>query len=284
MKIPVATLSALLLMTVVRAAHASDSQIIKAAQQAESDLKARVGVAVLDTSDGTLSRHRADERFPMASTFKVLACAALLARADAGKEKLNRQVEIKQSDLVSHVPVTKDRVGAAMSLGDLCAATMRTSDNTAANKVLEALGGPQSVTAFARGLNDRVSRLDRTETALNEGAPGDPRDTTSPAAMVTTLRQLVLGNALSPGSRSQLTRWLVGNEVGGPLLRPRDARRGCRDLAPGPAAACRRDLHHADRRLHRETQRGHCEARRGAHCDGERFKTVTVLSIGKSLI
>ena len=34
-----------------------------------------------------------------------------------------------------------------------------------------------------RTLGDTVTRLDRIETELNEAAPGDPRDTTTPAAM-----------------------------------------------------------------------------------------------------
>jgi beta-lactamase class A len=216
--------------------HASGERITATARQIEAELGARVGLAIHDTGSGEIWSHRADERFPMASTFKVLACGALLARADAGQENVGRQVEIRRSDLVTHAPVTQSRVGTTMSLDALCDATMRTSDNTAANKVLDALSGPEAVTRFARSLGDRTTRLDRRETALNEGAPGDPRDTTSPAAMAATLRRLVLGDALSVASRAQLTQWLVANEVGGPLLRaglPHDWRVGDRTGAGG---------------------------------------------------
>ncbi len=64
-----------------------------------------------------------------------------------------------------------------------------------------------------------MTRLDRQEPELNEATPGDPRDTTTPAAMATSLRRLILGDDLSTSSRSQLTAWLVADEVGGPLLR-----------------------------------------------------------------
>jgi len=57
---------------------------------------------------------------------------------------------------------------------------------------------------FARSLGDTVTRLDRIETALNEALPGDPRDTMSPAAMVTNMRLLLVGDKLSPPSREQL--------------------------------------------------------------------------------
>lgn len=217
-------------------AHASDGPIVEAARQIEADLNARVGLAIIDTGSGQSWQYRADERFPVASTFKVLACGALLARVDAGTEDIGKLVEIRQSDLVAHAPITQARVGQSMSLHALCDATMRTSDNPAANKVLDALGGPEGVTRFARTVGDETTRLDRRETALNEGAPGDPRDTTSPSAMAATLRKLILGDALSPGSRAQLTQWLVTNEVGGPLLRagiPADWRIGDRTGAGG---------------------------------------------------
>jgi beta-lactamase class A len=213
-----AVLSLLLCAAPPQAAVANDG-IVEAARQAEARLGARVGLAVHDTGSGKRWRYKADERFPMASTFKVLACAALLARVDAGQEEISRRVPITKDDLVPHAPVTEGKVGSDMSLGELCEATMGVSDNPAANKILDAIGGPPAVTRFMRSLGDGTTRLDRRETALNEGAPGDPRDTTSPSAMAASLEKLALGDALSAPSRAQLTQWHVGNEVGGPLLR-----------------------------------------------------------------
>ena len=74
-------------------------------------------------------------------------------------------------------------------------------------------------TAFARTLGDQVTRLDRIETELNEATPGDPRDTTTPAAMTENLRKLVLGDALSTKSRAQLKNWLIGSKTGDTRLR-----------------------------------------------------------------
>ena len=75
-------------------------------------------------------------------------------------------------------------------------------------------GGPQGFTDFVRSIGDRVTRLDRIEPDLNEGTPGDPRDTTSPVAMLDTLRKLALGDTLSSSSRQQLIDWLVANTTG----------------------------------------------------------------------
>jgi len=117
-------------------------------------------------------------------------------------------------------PVTKDRVdGAGMMLEELCEAAMIASDNTAGNLLLASLGGPPALTAYARSLGDTVTRLDRIEPDLNEAIPGDMRDTTSPAAMSSNLRILVLGDVLSAKSRDRLTGWLIGNKTGDRRLR-----------------------------------------------------------------
>ena len=68
-------------------------------------------------------------------------------------------------------------------------------------------------------LGDAVTRLDRIEPDLNEAIAGDPRDTTSPAAMLSNLHALVLGNVLTASSKDQLTRWLPGNKTGDTRLR-----------------------------------------------------------------
>ena len=106
-----------------------------------------------------------------------------------------------------------------MTVGELCEAALTLSDNTAANMMLESLGGPANLTEFARSLGDGVTRLDRIETGLNEAKPGDPRDTTSPAAMADNLRKILLGDALSASSRYQLANWIVANKTGDKRIR-----------------------------------------------------------------
>jgi beta-lactamase class A len=116
--------------------------------------------------------------------------------------------------------VTKDHAGGpGLTLAELCEAAMTVSDNTAGNLLLASLGGPAGLTAYARSLGDQTTRLDRIEPDLNEALPGDPRDTTTPAAMLANLKTLVLGNVLSAGSRERLTGWLLGNKTGGARLR-----------------------------------------------------------------
>jgi len=179
----------------------------------------RLGVAVLDTGTGARSGHRMDERFPMCSTFKLLAAGAVLARVDAGRERLDRRVRYKAADLPPNAPIARQHVGTGMTVGELCEAAITVSDNGAANLLLASLGGPTAITAFARTLGDRTTRLDRNEPRLNDSVPGDPRDTTSPAAMLGNLRRLTLRDTLSPASRTQLIRWLQGAKTGDARIR-----------------------------------------------------------------
>lgn len=186
----------------------------------EATTGGRMGVAALDLRTGVHANYRGGERFPMCSTWKVFAVAALLQRVDAGHEHLDRRIRFEARQLVTWSPVTGSHVGGeGMRLDALCAAALEDSDNTAANLLLDSLGGPAAITRFARGLGDHVTRLDRYETALNEATPGDPRDTTSPDAMAADLRQLLLGDALHPDSRAQLLEWMEACKTGARKLR-----------------------------------------------------------------
>jgi beta-lactamase class A len=187
--------------------------------QVEDRLGARVGMTLADTGSDRSWSHRADERFLMNSTVKVPVCGAVLALKDAGALSLAETLPVTQADIVSHAPVTEDRVGRTMSLAELCLAAIDMSDNTATNLLIRHVGGPAAVTAFFRTSGDTVSRLDRFEPKLNAFAPGDPRDTTSPAAMTTTMRNLLLGDVLTPDSRDTLAEWMRSGGVTGALLR-----------------------------------------------------------------
>ncbi|WP_353507287.1 MULTISPECIES: class A beta-lactamase [unclassified Variovorax] len=198
---------------------AADSRIAQALQRIEAESGGRLGVCILDTADGRRIGHRADERFPMCSTFKWLAAALVLQRVDAGRETLERTLPIERAAILPHSPLTEPRVGQRMPLAALCEAAIVQSDNAAANLLLDSFGGPAALTAWLRALGDTMTRLDRTEPTLNEALAGDPRDTTTPGAMLGLLHTLLLGDTLKPPSRERLRDWLVANQTGGLRLR-----------------------------------------------------------------
>jgi beta-lactamase class A len=173
----------------------------------------RLGVFVLDTGSGRSLAWRADERFLMCSTFKTLAVARVLSRVEAGGERLDRRIGYGAADLLDYAPVARAHAARGwLSVGELCAAAIQVSDNTAANLLMRSFGGPAEVTRYARSLGDRVTRQDRWEPEAN--LPDGDKDTTSPRAMAHSLRAMLLGPALKPASRAMLEGWLASATPG----------------------------------------------------------------------
>ncbi|MEQ9324982.1 MAG: class A beta-lactamase, partial [Polyangiaceae bacterium] len=171
----------------------------------------RVGVYAVDTVSQQTVAHRADERFAMCSTFKWALAAAVLEKVDRGEESLSEMVRYTEADLLEYAPVTRGHLAEGqLTVEALCEAAVTLSDNTAANLLLDRVGGPAGLTAFFRQHGDDATRLDRDEPTLNTNLEGDPRDTTTPRAMATTLNELVLGSALKEESRGRLVGWLRG--------------------------------------------------------------------------
>ncbi|MBV8185954.1 MAG: class A beta-lactamase [Alphaproteobacteria bacterium] len=212
-------LTGLPLWGATKAAFADGAQVGEL-RRLESESGGRLGVTLLDTKDRSRSGYRNDERFPMCSTFKAVLAAAVLRRVDDGQEQLARRVRFGAEAILAYAPVTKSHVGSeGMSIAELCDAAVTLSDNTAANLLLASIGGPAALTTFLRAIGDGVTRLDRIEPELNEALPGDPRDTTTPDAMASTLSAVAVGEALSSASRTQLVAWLVANKTGDARLR-----------------------------------------------------------------
>lgn len=198
----------------------------------ESRSGGKLGFAVLDCKDGMLAGHRKDQRFTMCSTFKLSLAATVLARIDAGQIASADMLPIADSDAVGHAPVVKAALGRGethMNVLALAEAAQKQSDNAAANILLRKIGGPGALTSFWRALGDDVSRLDRYEPELNTSHDGDPRDTTTPAAMAKVLRSILTRPALLASSRMLLIGWMEGTQTGMKRLRaglPKDWRVG----------------------------------------------------------
>jgi hypothetical protein len=146
---------------------------MSALAQLERQFDGRLGVCAIDTGSGVSVSYRAEERFLMCSTAKVLSVAAIQHLASGQPGLLDRLIEYAQSDILKWAPVTSQHVADGMSVAALCDAAITMSDNTAANLLVELPGGPQKVTAFARSIGDQVTSVDRLEPELNVGAPDD---------------------------------------------------------------------------------------------------------------
>jgi beta-lactamase class A len=179
----------------------------------------RLGVAVTDGEGQLVLGHRADERFAMCSTFKLLLAGQVLEGATNGGPSLRTPMTFSRSDLVSYSPGTEKLLNPGSDTGEqrlgFAAEDMVVlSDNTAANLVLREFGGPSAFTAWLRRQGDMVTRLDRIEPMLNDNAPGDERDTTTPNAMARSAARLIFGTSLSDTYRTTLQEWMVKSVTG----------------------------------------------------------------------
>ncbi|WP_354525212.1 class A beta-lactamase [Mycolicibacterium sp. 624] len=179
----------------------------------EDKYDAYAGVFATDLGSGRSVAHRADDPFAMCSTFKAYASARVLQKAQHGELKLTDEVTIEASDILPNSPITQARVGANMTIAQLCQAALQRSDNAAANWLLRIIGGPSRITDFARTIGDDAARLDRWEIELNSAIPGDLRDTSTPRGLGTGFSNLLTGDALALPQRDQLEAWMRANET-----------------------------------------------------------------------
>lgn len=106
-----------------------------------------------------------------------------------------------------------------MSLAALCDATIRYSDNTAANLIFAELGGPRALDGVLRTFGDNVTQMENIEPKLSDWDPKSNTDTSTPRAFAKNLRAFVLGDVLAAPERAQLTAWLKANTTGGTMIR-----------------------------------------------------------------
>lgn len=208
-------LSCVLIGSRASSGPAAEDEMRRQLEEIQSRIGGRLGVHVLDKETGTRIGFNDSSRFAMASTFKWLLAAAVLARVDAQTIEMDERLSFGKEDLLDYAPVAAARLAQGhMKVSEACAAMVEVSDNTAANLLLRRIGGPQALTQFLRGIGDNSTRLDRMEPELNTNEPGDERDTTTPRAMVQSLETLLLGTALTAVSREQLIDWLVASRTG----------------------------------------------------------------------
>ncbi len=216
-----------------------------------------VGVSVLDLESGRGASLHGNERFPMASVFKLAVAVELLSRADRGAVRLDQSIALAPADMRPGGPLSEraPNGGITLTFGELLEAMIVDGDNTAADVLLPLAGGPEVVTAQldAVGLGD--IRVDRSELELAFDVAGvatapprstrslaairaaiadvpeaahreafgkflaDPRDTATPNALVQLLRQVQEGRRLTPESRERLLALMVRTRPGAGRLK-----------------------------------------------------------------
>ncbi len=182
----------------------------------------RLGVHILDSQSGRRIAYDDDARYAMASTFKLMLAAAVLWQVDKGAFPLSHSLNISPSDVLATSPEVEAKLASgakSMTVRELAAAAVVTSDNAAANILLDGIGGPAGFTTFMRSIGDETTRLDRVEPELNANTPGDLRDTTTPRAMADSMLRIFTQDVLTIPSRALLIDWMIACRTGRDRIR-----------------------------------------------------------------
>jgi beta-lactamase class A len=216
----------------------------------------RVGIAVRSVDDGWVTGWKADELYPQQSVSKLWVSVTAMDAVDKGRVRLDDQVTLTRDDLtLFHQPIAALILGGAYttSLDDLMFKAITTSDNTANDRLMRAVGGPAAVRAVIaskrlgairfyngeRALQSRIAGLiwspsysignafyearDALPLALRKAAferyVNDPYDGAAPSAIVSALARLKRGELLSPASTQRLLTIMSNTKTGANRLK-----------------------------------------------------------------
>lgn len=188
-------------------------QVQEKLRSMEKDFDGKIGVYALDTNTNQIIAYRANERFPIQSTMKLLVASDLLKKSEKDKNILHVKIHYTKKDLIFWAPVTRKYVANGMSFEELAEAAISYSDNPAANLLTKKLGGPGAITNFAHSIGNKSYNLTHYDGYLNS-SPDNKEDTSTPENMAVSMQKLTLGNILSASEREKLITWLRNNTVG----------------------------------------------------------------------
>lgn len=164
--------AALAAFVAVTSLTAADPQLLRLQREMERVSQIAggvVGASAIHLETGRKVSFHGDERFPMASTFKIPVAVQLLHRVDLGELKLDQIIEIHPSDLhpgSGTLTGLFNHPGVMLSVRNLMELMLLISDNSAADILLRLAGGPDAVTARMRDLGIDGINVNRSTARL----------------------------------------------------------------------------------------------------------------------
>lgn len=201
------------LSALANAPQIESTQVQKKLEELEKNFDGRIGVYALNTGNNQIIAYRADERFPVQSTMKLISVAALFKQSDSDTNLLQEKINYTKKDLIPWHPVTGNYINTGASLEALSEAAISYSDNTAVNLIIKKLGGPAAITAFAHSIGNKTFNVEHYDGELNSN-PRNAQDTSTPRDMAISVEKLTLGNVLTQPQRELLVTWMRNNTTG----------------------------------------------------------------------
>jgi beta-lactamase class A len=214
------------------------------------------GISVVSLRDGWQADYNATRLFPQQSCSKLWVAITAMDAVDKGRISLDDRVSLNRNDLtLFHQPI-RDKImggGHTTTLGSLLFTAITESDNTANDKLMRSIGGPDAVRAMieAKGLGS--IRFYDGERALQSKIAGliwsqsysigdafykaraalpvavrrssferyiqDPYDGAAPHSVALSLARLQKGELLSRASTRRLLSIMGSTKTGGLRVR-----------------------------------------------------------------
>lgn len=201
-----------------------DDGLLGPFQRLEEQSGGVLGVAALHLETGRMVGFRAKERFPMMSVAEFPVAVRVLGLMEAGVLPFRKMVRVEREQYSLGYSPLRDKYpdGFVTTVGDLLEASVKASDNTAHDALLEMAGGAAVVNPPIEKLLAGGIHIDRSErqqiedlAALGMGAyVADGRDTATPEAMAFLLSAIHAGKLLHPASIERLKRWMRETPTG----------------------------------------------------------------------
>jgi beta-lactamase class A len=187
--------------------------------------KGTVGVTAIDIATGDVTAFNADERFKMASTFKVPVAVYALHLAQEGRLSLTEPVPVRREDMVAPGILFEHfrHPGVAISLLNAMELSITTSDNGATDLILQRVGGPAAVQAWlkSRGYPEMNIGSRTVKETFRPGVAPQPVDaetarldrTATPREMARFLADLHRGQLIAAEGTTTILE-MMGRTVG----------------------------------------------------------------------
>jgi beta-lactamase class A len=195
-----------------------------------SAAKGRVGIAAEILETGETAALNASERFPMQSVYKLPIGMAALREIDAGRLKLDQEIQVEESDFVRqgmHSPLRdKNPNGTKTTVEELLRLSIEESDGTASDLLFVLAGGAETIGKFMSeiGVNEVV--VADPEKVIGSDWETQYRNWASPNGAISLLRALHEKRGLSESSQA-LALKISTETITGPRrlkgLLPKDA-------------------------------------------------------------
>lgn len=182
------------------------------------DKKAKVGVAILDFQDGSITEFNGNDSFPLQSVFKFHIAAKVLDLVDKDSWQLDSSIAIKASEITENIysPLREEHgiKDMNMRLDSLIYYMVSMSDNVSCDVLLRRIGGPEAVNSYFKEVGISGTQIQINEEEMQKEWEPQFKNVATPLSVLQTLHKFYLREYLSGTSHDFLWAMMENSKTG----------------------------------------------------------------------